>query len=201
MRLASNMIVPALVLLWILGIFGGTVVMMNYDYAAAPEGDHLIRFPKDATFGLAQGKMTLVMFANPDCPCSKASVQELAELLARTSYDLKVQVLFFKPGQFPESWARTDLFDRASALPHSTVAIDNGGVEAMKFHATTSGETFVFSPDGALKFRGGITRGRGQYGISPGILAVKDVLETGRTQVTGKTYGCTLFKTTKEVTP
>src|ERR1051326_4081838 len=66
-------------------------------YESTP-GRPVTSAPEDwpAATGLSRipGKAALVMAAHPECPCSKASLTEIAELLARHPKDLAVYVLF-----------------------------------------------------------------------------------------------------------
>ena len=71
--------------------------------------------------GARRGRPTLVMLAHPRCTCTRASVGELAELMARAPRRPKAYVVFIKPGRSaPGGWERTDLWDaRGRASPTS----------------------------------------------------------------------------------
>ena len=70
---------------------------------------------------------TLVMLVHPQCTCSRASLTELAELLARARPRPKTYVLFLKPAGFADGWEQTDLWRTASGLPDVTVVRDDEG--------------------------------------------------------------------------
>lgn len=105
----------------------------------------------------------------------------------------KAYVLLLQPEGYPESWTLTELWDQAKAIPGVTAVLDRGGSLARAFDAKTSGQVFLFRPDGALAFAGGITASRGHDGESRGLHAVEDFLLDGKMQ-TGHTpvFGCSL---------
>ena len=101
------------------------------------------------------------MLVHPQCTCSRASLAELAELLARARPRPRTFVLFIKPAGFADGWEHTDLWQTASGLPDVTVIRDDEGREAARFGAATSGQTFLYDARGTLLFSGGITAARG----------------------------------------
>ncbi|MDB6139663.1 MAG: redB [Verrucomicrobiaceae bacterium] len=118
----------------------------------------------------------LVMFAHPRCPCSSASIGELATLMARCQGRLGAQVWFFQPAGETEEWARTDLWRSAATIPGVTVHVDSEGIEARRFNAETSGQVALYSQAGSLLFQGGITLSRGHSGDNPGSDAIEALL-------------------------
>src|SRR5215212_2415214 len=72
---------------------------------------------------------TLVMLAHPQCPCTRASINELARLMARAQGRVTAYVLFVKPPNFSDGWVQTDLWASAAAIPGVTPVRDDG-VEA-----------------------------------------------------------------------
>ena len=57
---------------------------------------------------LDPARPTLVMLAHPRCTCTRASLAELAELMARVTQRPKAYVVFIKPGGVAEQWERTE---------------------------------------------------------------------------------------------
>src|SRR5262249_42161074 len=133
---------------------------------------------------------TLVMFAHPRCPCTRASIGELNSLMAHCQGKLSAHVVFYRPiGGQP--WSESDLWRSALAIPGVTVQWDDGGVEARRFHAETSGFTVLYDSQGRLMFAGGITGARGHAGDNAGRSAVVELVlgrvpEHTRTPV----FGC-----------
>lgn len=133
------------------------------------------------------------MAAHPKCPCTRASLDELAAILTRSPKPVTCYVLFWRPPELPGAWARTSLWDKASEIPGVMPVDDVGGREALRFGATTSGQVFLFDRAGALRFSGGLTSARGAVGDSAGATSLSRYLQTGtlpfsRTPV----FGCPL---------
>src|SRR5207248_10565652 len=115
---------------------------------------------------------TLVMFAHPRCPCTRASIEELNRLLARCQGKLATRVLFFQPSNYPPEWSRGSLWKSAEAIPGVIAQRDLDGLEARRFGAETSGFVVLYSASGHLLFRGGITGSRGHAGDNTGMEAI-----------------------------
>jgi hypothetical protein len=141
---------------------------------------------------------TLVMLAHPRCPCTSASVGELAHIMARLEGRVAAYVLFVKPQGAGRDWDNTDLRRSAEAIPGVKVILDPDGVEASRFGAETSGHTELFGTDGRLLFSGGITASRGHAGDNAGesaIVALVNNEEPARTQTL--VFGCSLANRTE----
>jgi hypothetical protein len=146
------------------------------------------------TLALASGRPTLVLLAHPQCSCTRATLNELAEALARARTRPKTYVLFLKPEGFSNGWERTDLWRSAAALPDVTVIRDDDGREARRFGTATSGQTLLYDSNGTLLFSGGITGARAHAGDNAGRRSLVALLngdrpDRGRTNV----FGCPLF--------
>ena len=97
------------------------------------------------------------------------------------------------PQSSPADWDKDDLSGLARALPQVTVHDDIDGMEAARFGATTSGYTLVYDVHGKLRFRGGITRARGQAGASAGRQIILSLLnQTQVTETETPVFGCSL---------
>lgn len=165
-------------------------------YSSTPgrQGAPPSQWPIASTLNRVSGRLTLVMFLHPKCPCSQASLSELNAILAHSSGRLHADVVFLRPPGEPESWTRTVLWRTAAALPETSLINDPAGREARLFQAFVSGETLVYDSSGKLRFQGGITDGRGHAGDNPGFYSIEAYINTGtislaRTPV----FGCPLF--------
>jgi hypothetical protein len=151
------------------------------------------QWPKTAHIARDGSRLTLVMFLHPQCPCSRATVDELAELMSRESDRLSVQVEFVVPPHAPAGWESGDLLKQARAIPGVTTSIDLGEADARAFGATTSGDVNVYDSAGMLVFKGGITDGRGHEGDNAGLDAVLALSRGQRPQVIRTlVFGCPL---------
>jgi hypothetical protein len=142
-----------------------------------------IRMPVPAHWPLAShipaapGIATLLMFAHPRCPCTRASVGELEKLIAQCNGRVRAHVIFYKPPGAPDNWAHTDLWKSAAAIPGVEVQCDKQGSEAALFGARTSGFIVLYDQFGNLRFSGGITSERGHSGDNEGRSAVVAILD------------------------
>jgi hypothetical protein len=108
-------------------------------------------------------------------------------------------IFFLKPMNFPEDWEKTDLWRSAASIPGVSVVTDDGGIEAHRFHAVTSGQTALYNTEGYLMFSGGITSSRGHSGDNAGRSAIVSLLNTGETQRADTfVFGCPLFNAQSE---
>lgn len=184
--------------LWLLIIGTGIKIIWGYEStpgvaAAAPD-----RWPADSRIKPATDRPTLVMLAHPHCPCTRASIGELARLMTQAQGRVTAYVLFVKPPDFSDGWEQTDLWASAAAIPGVTVMRDDEGFEAGRFGAATSGQTVLYDAAGKLIFSGGITGARGHAGDNAGRTAVVSLLTADESeQKETPVYGCPLFARTE----
>ncbi len=138
------------------------------------------------------GGYTLVMSAHPRCPCTRASLDELAIVMAASGNKMTARVLFFVPEDAPPEWWETDLWHKAAAIPAVTPVMDRGGTLQRVFGAETSGSVAVYDAAGRLQFNGGLTAARGQRGENPGRLSLISLIETGEAARMTPVFGCPL---------
>jgi hypothetical protein len=181
--------------LWLAVVVGATILMTRYSSTPGTGGPAPITWPKDSQILFDCNRPTLVMFAHPHCPCTRASLGELERLLAQVPGGLSAHVVFLKPQGTTADWEKTELWRKASSIPGASVCTDNAGIEARRFHAETSGQTLLYDPAGNLLFQGGITFARGHAGDNPGCTALKELLREGHSnQVKTPVFGCGLFE-------
>ena len=120
-------------------------------------------------------------------------MRELDLIMTRARGRIDAHVLFYRPAHVSPTWHQTDLWRTAAALPGVTVTVDEGGREQRRFGVETSGHTFFYDADGALRFSGGITPSRGHAGDNAGRAAISSLL-TGRPPERAATFvfGCAL---------
>ncbi|MEX0704483.1 MAG: hypothetical protein WD069_20445 [Planctomycetales bacterium] len=183
--------------LWGCGVAAGFVWALVYENTPARTDAAAEQWPLESECPLAADRPTLVMFVHPRCPCSRASLDELAVLMTRRGDRLAAHVLFLRPRSAPDVWAETDLWRSAARIPGVAVRVDAGGVEQRRFGARVSGEVFLYAPSGGLSFHGGITAGRGHAGDNPGRSAIESVLlQHEPPAVATAVFGCELSSRT-----
>lgn len=177
---------------WLAAIAAGLRFLFHYENSSGTVGV-LARVWPDSQIERALDRPTLVMLAHPRCPCTAASVGELAQIMARLQGKVAAYVLFVRPKNADPDWVDTSLQRSAEAIPGVKVLVDADGVDARRFGAETSGHTFLFGTDGKLLFSGGITGSRGHAGENTGESAVialvnKEIPARHDTRV----FGCAL---------
>jgi hypothetical protein len=183
----------AVACVWGLVVVAGLYALWRYErgagVGAAPPGT----WPADSPLARTADRATLVMLAHPRCPCSRASLEALNGIVARVRDRITAHVLFFKPSEFADTWARTDLWQTAAGLPDVRVRTDEDGREASRFGAATSGQVLLYDTDGGLRFSGGITPSRGHAGDSAGVEAILALVDGRGAPVTASpVFGCSL---------
>jgi len=109
----------------------------------------------------------------------------------------RVSLVFVRPDA-EDRWDDDALMGVAKAIRGTEVFTDEAGREAELFGALTSGETFLYSPEGRLLFHGGITFGRSHEGDNPGISAIVEFVQRGDAKrSSASVYGCVLTRTPK----
>ena len=190
----KNILVTTLLgVVWMTALAYGGRVLFKYETTAGRVGFVAPNWPSMSIVPRQTDKPMLVMVAHPHCPCTRASVGELAQVMAQAFGKVNAFVLFVKPPGAGADWDDTDLRRSAAAIPGVTVLTDENGTEAGRFGAETSGHTLVFDRNGTLVFSGGITASRGHAGDNAGESAVLAALSQqpimrNRTPV----FGCSL---------
>ncbi len=187
----------AAALVWLAGVGSGLWVLWAYDNRPGVGASAPGQWPAHTSLTRSADGPTLLLVAHPQCTCTSASLDELAEILARAASNRpKTFVLFLKPSSFEDGWEQTDLWRRAAALPNVTVLRDDDGTEAHRFGVETSGQTMLYDDRGTLIYSGGITGSRGHAGENAGELALVALLTRGRAdRRRAGVFGCSLFST------
>ena len=180
--------------LW-LGCAGtGLYFLWAYDNAPGVAARAPQEWPRHTTLVRASDRPTLVLLAHPQCDCTRATLDELAEVLARAPRPPKTYVLFLRPAGFAAGWEETPLWRTAKSLPDVTVLRDDDGAEARRFGAETSGQTLLYDEQGLLAFSGGVTGSRGHAGDNAGRASLVALLTRGQADRRGTSvFGCPLF--------
>jgi hypothetical protein len=181
------------VALWAGAVLGGFGLLTDYDVQPAGRRTAPQRWPAASEVPRSAEHHTLLIFLHPRCPCSRASMAELARIMERRAGALSAHVLFIKPTGVSKDWTNTSLWRSAEQIPGVNALVDDLGREADLFAADTSGQTLLYDAAGQLVFQGGITASRGHYGANPASNQVISLLD-GETTQPGETpvYGCPL---------
>jgi hypothetical protein len=179
---------------WVVAVLLGIMWLVRHEMKAGPRAAVAAQWPAAAGVVVGSTRPTLVMALHPQCPCSRASLHELANILAHARGKVSVKILFVEPDGANDAWVRSDLWHQAQAMPGVTISIDKMGREAAAFGATTSGEVLLYNTKGRLLFSGGITYGRGHEGENAGTDAILAILNNDQPATrSSPVFGCSLM--------
>jgi hypothetical protein len=190
-------LIVAAVGLWLPAVSYGIHVMWSYATTPGLPAEPPRLWPGGEPIQRHQGQATLLLFAHPQCACTRASLGELAILMAHAQGKLEAAVFFYRPTSEDSSWVRTDLWRTAAAIPGVHAFEDRDARIAKHFGVFTSGEALLYNAKGLLLFEGGITAYRGHSGDNAGRTAITTLLHdvfpsTSSVPVTTPVFGCSL---------
>jgi hypothetical protein len=187
---------------WIAALTAGLGALTRYENRPGAVGNAPDAWPQTSRIARSNDRYTLVMLAHPFCPCTRASVNELAQVMAQVHGKVNAYVLFLKPRDSSADWDAGSLRHEASKIPDVTVLSDVDGAEAERFGGETSGFTVLFDRDGKRVFAGGITASRGHEGDNAGESAVVSFVNDRPSLRSTSVFGCSLHSHSKpESTP
>jgi hypothetical protein len=166
-------------MIWAGTVAIGSAKMLRYEFTPGPAGRPSAFWPSGSDIHPESHCARLVMVVHPRCPCTRASIAELAQVMTRAQGSVAAYLLFYRPRTFPPGWEQTDLWRSAAAIPGVTVIPDPEGREAQRFGAVTSGDVRLYDRAGQLLFTGGITGSRGHVGDNAGCDSVIRLLTCG----------------------
>lgn len=197
----------ALLVVWIAGLFAGMAGLWKYKLTPGPSTSTRVVWPAQSHLPVHANTPTLVLFAHPQCDCTRASLSELRILVSRFGSGILSTVVFLAPSDVPGDFTHGESWNAAASIPGVRVLSDDDGREASLFGAATSGHVVLYSGAGQLLFSGGITPARGHIGGSPQMDKLVQLLESetagqaktplatqaaDSTIVPGAVYGCPL---------
>jgi hypothetical protein len=179
-------------LVWLFASAFGLVQLLGYELSPGSIGRAPPQWPLTSAVHPAGG-YTLIVSIHPQCPCTRATVEELARLMARCP-KLEAKLLFLKPKDYSQNWVETDIWSRAGKIPRVTCLVDESGTQISQFHSDTSGEAILYDSQGDLAFHGGITAGRGHIGDNAGVDSIIAIVSHhGAIGKQTPVYGCPIF--------
>jgi hypothetical protein len=190
----SRTVLTIAVAAWLGAVASGFAIFQRYESTPGSAGTPNIDWPADSPILLESNRLTLVLAIHPRCPCSAATVEVLERVLGPRPGRAKLNVLLFKPANEPASWASSSTSRALADIADTQTWLDDGGREATRFGAVTSGQLLIYDAGGRLRFAGGITAVRGQSGANAASVALEALLDDRHTELK-KTpvYGCSLL--------
>lgn len=187
------MVLPVVAVLWLAVCVAGLASLWRYKTTPAADGVPPPRWPEASAIARVSDRPTLVMLVHPRCPCSRASLSELNQVMQRAG-DATAAVVFVRPEGTSDDWVHGETWERAHEIPRTTVLVDRGGVEARRFRIASSGHTLLYGADGALLFSGGVTGARGHEGDNAGRRTLLAALGAAGRAGGSPVFGCALEK-------
>ena len=170
-------------IVWIAILAAGFFVTERERFTPVMGSSAIPAFPPHSTLALSMDTPTLILFVHPHCPCTRASLHELAEVMVSLQHKVAVTVVFTLPKGVAPHWEQGELWQDAAAIPGVRVVTDPDGREASRFGVKGSGHVLLYQPSSRLVFSGGITPSRGHEGDNPGRSAVGSLVLQGRSPV------------------
>jgi hypothetical protein len=179
--------------LWVVAMIVGFWWLAEYGTTPGLAGQPPESWPDGSALARDRQRWTLVMFLHPHCPCSPASLEELAILQAEYANRLQTHLVMIKPEAVADGWERSAVLDKALSLRGAEVLCDENDEERGRFGAQTSGQIVLYDPHGRLRYSGGITPARGKTGQSKGRQAIVALLQSqAPARCEGAVFGCPL---------
>src|SRR5687768_15586139 len=91
---------------WVSLIAVGLGLLWAYENRPGPTTTPPAHWPADSRIDLATDRATLLIMAHPHCPCTRASIGELARLMAQAQDRVTVYAIFLKPEVSDDDWEK-----------------------------------------------------------------------------------------------
>lgn len=169
---------PWTILLWMIAILGGFTAIWSHASTPGKLADPIATLPPGLPIALHDRLPTLLVFIHPECPCSRATLAHLAAIVDRAAVSV-VLVSLVPPAGDASGIGTSGCHKQLKTLStHPLIhRVDDSHHElANRLGAVTSGDCFLYAPQGDLLFRGGITAARGHLGDNAGLQLLIDRL-------------------------
>lgn len=181
---------------WLVVVLAGVWFMNADSFVPSVAGNASEVWPEGTTLARNETGHTLVVALHPECPCSRATLEELGKIMARSDGRLRTQVWCVQYAEIEDKAEQSALWSQAKRIPGIELRVDPEGREAKRFNMRVSGETRLYGPNGELLFQGGITAARGHAGDNPGEATILNLITDRRTPGDVKNtpvFGCSLW--------
>ncbi|MCZ6683021.1 MAG: hypothetical protein O7B26_07545, partial [Planctomycetota bacterium] len=118
-----------MLVLWACTLGAGFGYLAWYSNAPGPAGTPPKHWPAGSLVQQNREQPTLLMFIHPGCPCTQASLEQLARILAQCQGLADVYAVFVRPPGVPRGWERADNWRTAAAIPEVHMVVDEEGAE------------------------------------------------------------------------
>ena len=184
-------------------IWAATVAAMyqsigRFETTPGREAAALASWPVKSRITPARGRWTLVMLMHPHCGCTRASIEELERIIEMSGASMQTNVLVYRPAEFQSGWEKTDVLEAAMRSSREPGSLSTLMVRRLVSSAASLPARPIFmTPEGKLRFSGGITSLRGHAGINRGSMDIVDIVHAKATQSAHPVFGCAIVTTTE----
>src|SRR5438132_6850827 len=92
------------IVLWAAIVAAGFAYVLEYETTPGDSDVPPTHWPAGSSLVPRPNRVNLVLAAHPRCPCTRATIDELAELMAQERQVIVAHVLVFKPGKSESGW-------------------------------------------------------------------------------------------------
>ena len=184
-----------LISVWLIAISTGLYFLYQYQNKNGELGTSSSHWIESSNIHFEENKNNVLMFLHPYCPCSRASLNELAKILSHKIKPSTVKIILAKPESKDSNWVyESPLYKITKELNFQSL-IDKNSHESKLFEAKTSGLVLIFNKDKKLMFRGGITDSRGHEGDNKGAQKALTILQSISSQSLEEffVFGCEIY--------
>jgi hypothetical protein len=190
-ELRRRSLTVAAFVVWGALLLTGLVMIARYKTRPGPMRDAPAHWPAASRLVPSEELSTLVMFVHPRCSSVRACFSELNIVMNRAQGRVAGYIVFDIPAGPPAGFLPREFWRAAGQIPGVIPVLDEGGVEAARFGAMTSGHLVLYDPEGRLQFLGGITESRGHAGDNMGRRMVLQRIDSPtRTTFRRGVFGC-----------
>jgi hypothetical protein len=181
----------AAAVVWLVACVAGAHAVMRYATAPGVVTTTPATWPHDTALQKSSIGNTLLLFVHPMCPCTKATLSELKELVE--NHKLPVTVVVYTPEAAGAKWQESALVRDFRQLDNAAIVHDVDGIESRRFGVTTSGHALLYNSADELLYSGGITKARGEIGDNDARQCLQNQLSSpGQAALSQPTFGCPL---------
>jgi hypothetical protein len=183
---------------WMAMVAAGFRALEAYEGTPGATGRAPPDWPEGSALGFVPRLPNVVMAVHPRCPCSRASLDLLAEIAQSAPSTSSIRLLIFRPEGTGLGWAGETCPPMLEPMWGAIRVDDPGGREAARFGLATSGAVAAFDAAGRLRFLGGLNARRGRVVPSGGAEDVASVL-AGREPIrrAAAVFGCAMAGATR----
>lgn len=171
---------PFIVFVWASALVVMFAQLFGYGAAAGTRGPHPATLHEVGALEPAgDGRWTLIVFAHPRCPCTRATMEEFKRFHGVHRARIATTVVLYAPDDADAAWTHGAIASSIGGMGSVRTVTDPGGVLARRFGVFTSGHVLAYDETGTLRYSGGITTSRGHEGRSDGTRALARLVGGG----------------------